>query len=282
MIQLESLTYQYGHSLPIFQDFSWEAQRGDAWAVLGPSGCGKTTLLYLLAGLRLPTSGKILIDDQPLERPRPHTGLILQDYGLLPWATVRQNAALGLRVRNFYGPDGKHAPTKTKSAENQSLAPVNLNQSIDEWLERLGLVPQANKYPGQLSGGQRQRTAIARTLALEPDILLMDEPFSSLDAPTREDLQNLTMEIWNEHQLTLVIVTHAIEEAAILGQKILLLGAPPNTTPLIIDNPGACMPDYRETAEYPEICRELRRKMDAPEQPVSGRSEPAFDRTRVK
>ena len=89
---------------------TWAAERGDAWAVLGPSGCGKTTLLYLLAGLRFPTSGRVLIDGQPLTRPRPTTGLILQDYGLLPWATVRQNVELGLRVRNFYGPDGTHAP----------------------------------------------------------------------------------------------------------------------------------------------------------------------------
>ena len=184
MIQLDHLTYSYGHSTPIFQDFSWEAGRGDAWAILGPSGCCKTTLLYLLAGLRPPTTGRIIIDGQPLERPRPHTGLILQDYGLLPWATVQQNAALGLRVRTFYGPDGKHAPKNFRPVEN-----------VKPWLDRLGLASQTDKYPSQISGGQRQRTAIARTLALEPDLLLMDEPFSSLDAPTREDLQNLSLEL---------------------------------------------------------------------------------------
>jgi NitT/TauT family transport system ATP-binding protein len=272
MIKLDSLTYQYGHSPAIFQDFSWEARDGEAWAILGPSGCGKTTLLYLLAGLRQPTGGRILIDGQPLERPRPRSGLILQDYGLLPWATVRQNAALGLRVRTFYGPDGKHAPSAI--AAKKGLGASDLYRAADAWLERLGLSTQAGKYPGQLSGGQRQRTAIARTLALEPDLLLMDEPFSSLDAPTREDLQNLTLELWSEQKLTLIVVTHAIEEAAVLGQKILLLAAPPNTSPQVIDNPGACQPGYRETTTYLDICRELRRNMETASAGQPTRHEP--------
>jgi NitT/TauT family transport system ATP-binding protein len=253
MIQLESLTYAYTHiGAPIFQDFSWQAGRGQAWAVLGPSGCGKTTLLYLLAGLRAPLSGAVRIDGQPLIRPRPHTGLILQDYGLLPWATVGENASLGLKIRTFYGPDGKHAP--------ENFRP---DVEVDPWLARLGLSDQKDKYPGQISGGQRQRTAIARTLALQPDLLLMDEPFSSLDAPTRESLQNLMIELWSEHQLTMVIVTHAIEEAAVLGQKILVLGLPPNRLPQVIDNPGAAEPGFRETPEYFGLCRELRRRIEA-------------------
>jgi ABC-type nitrate/sulfonate/bicarbonate transport system ATPase subunit len=253
MICLESLTYTYPNQISIFRDFDWYANRGEAWAVLGPSGCGKTTLLYLLAGLRFPTSGRVLIDDKPLERPRPHTGLIRQDYGLLPWATVRQNAELGLRVRAFYGPDGKHAP--------QDFQP---GIDLDPRLERLGLTAFQKQYPGQISGGQRQRTAIARTLALQPDVLLMDEPFSSLDAPTRQSLQNLTMELWAEQALTLVIVTHAIEEAAILGHNILLLGNPPNTKAEIIENPGAAQPEFRDSPEYNRLCRELRNRMEIP------------------
>jgi len=252
MIQLESLTYAYPNAAPVFQDFTWTAGRGEAWAVLGPSGCGKTTLLYLLAGLRFPDSGQVRIDGQPLLRPRPHSGLILQDYGLLPWATVRQNAELGLRVRSFYGPDGKHAPGEFQPQID-----------LDPWLERLGLAPFKDKYPGQLSGGQRQRTAIARTLALKPDLLLMDEPFSSLDAPTRSGLQNLTLELWAEQSLTLVIVTHAIEEAAVLGQRILLLGAPPNRQPQVIENPAAAQPDFRDTAEYSALVQRLRRRLEA-------------------
>jgi NitT/TauT family transport system ATP-binding protein len=223
---------------------------GQSWAVLGASGCGKTTLLYLLAGLLRPASGCILIDGKPLTRPRPYTGLILQDYGLLPWATVRQNARLGLAVRNFYGPDGTHAPEDYRA-----------NVDVDPWLERLGLAPFAEKYPGQLSGGQRQRTAIARTLALRPDLLLMDEPFSSLDAPTRESLQNLTLELQSEQQLTLVIVTHAIEEAATLGSKILLLGPPPNRNAMVVENPGVGQPDYRDSRDYHDRVRDLRERL---------------------
>jgi ABC-type nitrate/sulfonate/bicarbonate transport system ATPase subunit len=251
MIQLEALSYSYGQGAPIFQDFNWQAGRGEAWAVLGPSGCGKTTLLYLLAGLRFPTSGVVRIDGERLVRPRPYTGLILQDYGLLPWATVRQNASLGLKVRSFYGPDGKHAPADF---------PVNFD--VSPWLERLGLSAVQDKYPAQISGGQRQRTAIARTLALNPDLLLMDEPFSSLDAPTREDLQKLTLELWGEQNLTMVLITHSIEEAAVLGRKILLLGHPPNRQAEVIDNSAAAGPHFRETGEYLDLIRELRRRME--------------------
>jgi NitT/TauT family transport system ATP-binding protein len=251
MIVLEGLTFGYPGATPIFQDFSWQVGRGETWAVIGPSGCGKTTLLYLLAGLRTPTGGRILIDGQPLTRPRPHTGLILQDYGLLPWATVDENAAIGLRVRNFYGPDGTHAP--------RDYHPSN---EVNPWLQRLGLTAVASQYPAQISGGQRQRTAIARTLAIQPDLLLMDEPFSSLDALTREDLQDLTLELCVEQKLTLVIVTHAIEEAATLGKKVLVLSLPPNRQPVIVDNPAAGSPGYRQSPVYQSTCQTLRTKME--------------------
>ncbi len=256
MIEIRELSYQYANQPLIFQDFNWEVEQGEMWAILGPSGCGKSTLLYLLAGLRFPISGEIIVNGSPLKRPRPHTGLIIQEYGLLPWATVRENAELGQRIRVFYGPDGTHAPEEFQP-----------NKNVDPWLDRLGLLPLANKYPSQISGGQRQRTAIARTLALEPDLLLMDEPFSSLDAPTREGLQNLTRELQLEQNFTLAIVTHTIEEAAVLGKKILLLGEPPNTTLQVIDNPGAALQTFRESSEYVALCRELRALMGGEKSP---------------
>ncbi len=252
MIRMDSIDFAYTPEAPIFRGFCWQIERGEAWAVIGPSGCGKSTLLALLAGLRLPTRGQVLVDGQPLARPRPATGLIIQDYGLLPWATVRQNAELGQRVRRFYGPDGTHAPKMASQAEN-----------VRYWIDRLGLTEVAEQYPGQISGGQRQRTAIARTLALHPDLLLMDEPFSSLDAPTRESLQNLTLELWEEQKLTLVTVTHAIEEAAILGRKILILGQPPIERPEILDNPACGSPGFRGSAGYQALCREIRGRLEA-------------------
>ena len=251
MIQLNNLNFSH-KGTPIFQNFNWHVQRGQRWALLGPSGCGKTTLLYLLAGLRFPDAGELLIDGERINRPRPQSGLILQEYGLLPWATVAENVGLGTRIRSFYGADGIHAPSHETS----------MTRNLGAWLKRLGLDSLSAKYPSQISGGQRQRTAIARTLSLSPDLLLMDEPFSSLDALTRADLQNLTLELCAEQNLTLIMVTHAIEEAAIMGNKILLLGNPPNKGAQIIDNPRAGEIGYRDSAEYNELCHNLRQRME--------------------
>jgi NitT/TauT family transport system ATP-binding protein len=255
MIILEDLTFAYRGHEPVYQGLNWHVNRGEAWAVLGPSGCGKTTLLYLLAGLRQPTNGAIRIAGQPQSGPRPRTGLILQDYGLLPWATAERNVMLGLKIRRFYGPDGKHSPEDESTHDHE--------QRVVRWLARLDLLQHKDKYPAQLSGGQRQRVAIARTLALNPDLLLMDEPFSSLDAPTRESLQNLTFELRAEAHLTTIIVTHASEEAAILGRQIMILRQPPNVDPVTIDNPGAGDPEYRHRPEYYTMISRLRKHLEA-------------------
>jgi len=250
VIEVNDLTFAYAAGHTIFDRFSWRVKAGEAWAVIGPSGCGKTTLLYLLAGLRTPVAGEIRIAGEPLKRPRPTTGLILQDYGLLPWATVRENVALGLRLRKFYGPDGRHAPAN----EVVDL----IAERVGFWLERLNIACVADKYPGQVSGGQRQRTAIARTLSLRPDLLLMDEPFASLDAPTREDLQNLTVELRSEQKLTTIVVTHNIEDAVFLGERILVLTRPPHRAPIIVENPAAGQPGYRAQSSFVQKCSELR------------------------
>jgi ABC-type nitrate/sulfonate/bicarbonate transport system ATPase subunit len=251
MIELDSIVFAYAQKNLLFRQFNWQVEQGQSWAVLGPSGCGKTTLLYLLAGLIFPSAGQVRVDGQALTRPRPETGLILQDYGLLPWNTVQDNIRLGLRIRQFYGPDGKHAPR----------LPQNAGADARRWISRLGLSGLEQRFPGQLSGGQRQRVAIARTLVLQPDLLLMDEPFSSLDAPTRISLRELTLSLWAEQRFTFIVVTHAIEEAAHLGQKILLLGQPPHTRAEIIQNPCFGQPNFTESSEYHALTRLLRERM---------------------
>jgi len=257
MIELQDVTFAYPQHPPVFEHFNWRGERGDVWAVLGPSGCGKSTLLMLLAGLAQPQSGAIRIDGEPIARPRPRSGLILQEYGLLPWATVRENVALGLNIRRFYGPDGRHVPRNTRV--DRAEAPAR----VARWLTRLGIEAIADKYPAQISGGQRQRAAIARTLVLDPDLLLMDEPFSALDAPTREGLQTLTLALCAEAGLTVVLVTHTIEEAAFIGQKVLLLSNPPNRDTTVLGNPHVADNAYRRAVAYQSMCAQLRRGCSA-------------------
>ena len=233
-IRLTGLSFRYAQeTTPVFDGFDWRVTQGEVWAVVGPSGCGKSTLLYLLAGLRRPQAGELLVGGYPVPRPRADTGLILQDHGLLPWATVRDNAALGLRIGQFYR--NKQGPAH----QPRPYPPLLPLTAVDPWLERLGIAHLGAKYPAQLSGGQRQRVAIARALALRPDLLLMDEPFSSLDAAIRHDLQRLVLALQAELGLTTVIVTHSVDEAAWLGRRILLLHQPPNQTASVLDNPAA-------------------------------------------
>lgn len=239
MIEIANIHFWYVPHRPIFEGFSLELEKGESLAIIGPSGCGKTTFLYLLAGLMKPIKGEIRIEGRKVEGPREKTALILQDFGLLPWRTVRQNVELGLRIRGLRG-----------------------DSSCESWLRRLGIEQVAESYPHQVSAGQRQRTAIARALILRPDLLLMDEPFSSLDAPTREGLQNLTLELHREEGLTVVLVTHTIEEAAFVGRKILLFLRPPHRIPILIDN--AEVPKDRSGERFLEVCRKLRSLLEAP------------------
>lgn len=253
MISISDLVFEYSSGPPIFSNFFWSVAQGESWAVIGPSGCGKSTLLYLVAGLRRPAAGTISVGGTAITRPRPTTGLILQDHGLLPWATVRQNVELGLRIRAFYGPDGKHVPQDYEALDSKA--------GVGHWLERLGIAELAEKYPGQISGGQRQRVAIARTLVMGPDLLLMDEPFSSLDAPTREDLQNVVLRLQRETGIAVVVVTHSIDEAVVLGQKILVLQSPPNRETQVIENPGAADSGFRSSAAFLEQSNRIRHMM---------------------
>lgn len=252
MIDIHNLSFGYSYQNEIFQDFEFQVQRGEAWTVIGPSGCGKTTLLYLIAGLSKPLGGTIAINGEKIDRPRPSTGLVLQDHGLLPWSTVLENTRLGLKIRKFYGPDGKHSPVDV-SLDNEKD-----ESRVQYWLKWLGIDHLQNMYPGQLSRGQRQRAAIARTLILEPDLLLMDEPFSALDAPIREELQKVMNVFHQKSGLTSFTVTHDIEEAVVLGERILVLNNKSNSSPTIIDNHLSGEHDRRSDPEFITRCNELR------------------------
>jgi ABC-type nitrate/sulfonate/bicarbonate transport system ATPase subunit len=178
--------------------------KGEFVCLIGASGCGKSTLLRIIAGFETPSYGDVRVYDAPIEGPGSDRGMVFQDYALFPWLTVRQNIAFGPRQRG---------------AEKKS--------ETDKYLEMVGLTRFADRYPYQLSGGMKQRVAIARVLANEASILLMDEPFGALDALTREQLQDELLEIWARTHVTILFVTHSVEEATLLSDRVVVMTAGP-------------------------------------------------------
>jgi ABC-type nitrate/sulfonate/bicarbonate transport system ATPase subunit len=226
-------------SVRALDSLSLEVAEGEPVAVIGPSGCGKSTLLLLATGLLAPSQGRLEVAGAPLSgRPRRETALILQDFGLLPWKTVEANAGLGLQVRGV------------PRAEVRSRA--------DAALERVGLAEFARSYPSELSGGMRQRLGLARAVALDADLLLMDEPLSALDALKREDLQDVLLDLWQRRGHTQVLVTHSIEEAVFLGRRVVVMTPRPGRVAAIVENPGMGRAGFRASEEYHERCTQLR------------------------
>ncbi len=239
MIEVNNLQVSYGN-VRALEGISLKVERNATCAIIGPSGCGKTTLLYTLAGLIRPEEGTIYIGGEELSGIRRSTGIILQDYGLFPWKNVWNNVALGLQVRG---------ETKEK-----------ISETVSNILAVLGIGHLSCKYPAELSGGEKQRVAIGRTLAMKPDLLLMDEPSSALDAITKEHIQNLILKLYKSAPLTMVIVTHSIEEAVFLGQKIIVMGRA--KIKHVLDNPYFGDEELRSRMEYCKICLEVRKWMD--------------------
>ncbi|HEX9092520.1 MAG TPA: ABC transporter ATP-binding protein [Coriobacteriia bacterium] len=239
-----SVTYRGGSGdLTALAGVDLALSSGDAVAVIGPSGCGKSTLLLTMAGLIAPTAGSVIVAGEDVVRPRLRTALILQDFGLLPWKTALANAELGLAIRRH-------------------LSVERRRRAVDA-LERVGLGEFLKSYPAELSGGMRQRVALARALALDADLLLMDEPLSALDALTREDLQDLLLTLWRDRGHTAILVTHSIEEAVYLGRKVVVISPRPGRVACVVDNPGMGDPAYRDTETFYERCAHLRRLLAA-------------------
>jgi NitT/TauT family transport system ATP-binding protein len=215
------------------ENFSLNIVKGEFVTVVGPSGCGKSTLLDIVSGLVPPNSGEVIIKGHRMTGPAPDRGFIMQGYALFPWRTVKKNIAYGLEV--------KHIPFKDRPG------------IIQDYIRLVGLEGFEDRYPNELSGGMRQRVAIARSLAYDPNLLLMDEPFAAVDAQTREILQDELLRIWEKTGKTIIFVTHNIDEAVLLGDRVIVMTESPGRikkiVPVNLPRPRTAA-DMRVSADY--------------------------------
>jgi NitT/TauT family transport system ATP-binding protein len=236
MLRIESLAKAYDEVQAI-ADIGFEVSEREFVCVVGPSGCGKTTLLKIMSGLLAPSSGRVLLHERPVTRPPEEMALVFQEYSrsLMPWMSVRSNVTLPLR--------------------HKKLAKAERARLVEEAVEAVGLTRFIDRYPWQLSGGMQQRVAIARALAYQPQILLMDEPFASVDAQTRADLEDLILQVRERYDVTIVFVTHDIDESVYLSDRIVVLTPSPTTVKEILDVELPRPRDQVETKELPEFAR---------------------------
>jgi NitT/TauT family transport system ATP-binding protein len=244
-----SLIYGTGaKSVLALDGISFEVRANEFTVIVGPSGCGKSSLLYIAAGLTEATSGHIDAGGKMVTEPGADRGMVFQAYTLFPWLTVRNNVEYGLR--------------------RKSVAPLERNKIVDYYLGEIGLAAFADHFPKQLSGGMMQRVAIARALANDPDILLMDEPFGALDSQTRHAMQKLLLRVWEHAQKTVAFVTHDIDEAILLGDRVIVMTARPGKVKadIRIDIPRPRDPEIMLEPEFIAIKRriinELRDEID--------------------
>ncbi len=215
------------------EDITLDVRPGEFLALVGPSGCGKSTLLDLLGGLTAPTSGRILLDGRPIEGPARDRGIVFQQYALFPWRTAAQNVEFGLDIAGL------------KARQRREIA--------RHYLDLVGLTAFAERYPHELSGGMKQRVAIARSLAYDPEVLLMDEPFAALDAQTRETLQGELLRIWRATGKTIIFITHGIDEAVVLGQRVAVMTSRPGRIKHVVEIPEALRNETEDVRSLPEF-----------------------------
>lgn len=208
-IEQISMTFQIsnGNNIEALKDVTLDLAEGEMLSVLGPSGCGKTTLLNIIAGFLEPTGGQVILNDNRVAGPGPERGMVFQKGALFEWMNIRKNIG--------FGPAMKGVPT------------AKINQRVDKLLEIVGLHGFGDKAVYELSGGMQQRVALARCLANDPDVILMDEPLGALDALTREKMQGLVLKIWKETGKTIILITHSVEEALLLGERLLVMAPRP-------------------------------------------------------
>jgi NitT/TauT family transport system ATP-binding protein len=219
------------HRFVALEDITLDVASGEFLTLVGPSGCGKSTLLDLLGGLATPSAGSIQLDGQPIAGPGRDRGIVFQQYALFPWRTAIENIAFGLEV----------AGVGARERRDRAM----------HYLDLVNLSAFANRYPQELSGGMKQRVAIARSLAYEPRVLLMDEPFAALDAQTREDLQAELLHIWRSTGKTIVFITHGIDEAIVLGQRVAVMTARPGRIRQVFDIPEALHSETGDVRSLP-------------------------------
>lgn len=203
----KTFTSPQGKIITALEDINFEVKRREFLSIIGPSGCGKSTLIRILAGLETVSEGEVLLDGTAIEGPGAERGMVFQGYTLFPWLTVKRNVMFGLKMKGM----------GNSTAQKEAL----------QWIDLVGLSKFADSYPHQLSGGMKQRVAIARALANKPRVLLMDEPFGALDAQTRAQMQHYLLQIWKNVDVTIVFITHDLEEAVYLSDRILVLEANP-------------------------------------------------------
>jgi NitT/TauT family transport system ATP-binding protein len=218
-VSIEDVTHVYDpgpDGVTALNDVSLEIESGEFVTAVGPSGCGKSTLMYIVAGFLGPTEGTILVDGEPIDGPGTDRGVIFQEYALYPWKSVDENVKFGLKHASEYSGE-------------------ELDARAQEFIDKVGLGGFENSYPKELSGGMKQRVAIARTLAYDPEVLLMDEPFGALDDQTREILQEDLLKIYEETGKTVLFITHGIEEAAYLSDRVAIMSAQPGRIKDIVE-----------------------------------------------